>query len=593
LIGLAGVWACESDSQLREYLSAHFWLPFAKHAASFERPHVRRMDAPYAGMTAVKGESPLEKLREAYQQIPRSTSAVLRQAVAAARAAASTTRDKEEVDLIEAKIEMRVAEPDDDELLQSAENKLQVFLRRARTPEFRSEARGWLAHIYYISGDQTAAGKIYLDELNRSGSNLSRETLLNSLRMNYGYDGGPELLDHLEEYFDTPAHAAFAIQLATNPHWHRDSGRFERPDNSTEAYARIKALLAKHEKLLQSNQGSGALALLAMRTALRIGDPPSARKIAESVPADAAIRTNPDFYWMSGSALFLSREYAAAETPLRSLFRSRLAGNRQKAAAAYALCGVYWKTHNVSERLRFALWLRQAARGECDYLPIPAGVADLSIYWASSGWDLNMILEAEAPLEALQSFIQENPDEPEIRLVKYAAAVRLSRANRYEEAAEIYRSIDARRRAPRTERLAVLYREANREGLSAEARGEARYKLAEFIAANPDRIYFNDRLWGGFQRYAMQSPTESRMTRDEREALIAGERKLKDEQEERWQAYLILRGVVQESGRTDLGRKAVLLAVRCLRGINERFERQEEIRQADIELSGWLRRSAP
>lgn len=60
--------------------------------------------------------------------------------------------------------------------------------------------------------------------MNRSGSNLSRETVLNSLRMTYGYDGGPELLAHLEEYFDTPEHAAFAIQLATNPHWDRYPG---------------------------------------------------------------------------------------------------------------------------------------------------------------------------------------------------------------------------------------------------------------------------------------------------------------------------------------------------------------------------------
>jgi hypothetical protein len=130
-----------------------------------------------------------------------------------------TRRQREEVDLIDAKIDMRSGQPDEPELLQSAKKKIEAFLRTARTPEFRSEARGWLAHIHYLMGEQTAAGKIYLDELNRSGSNLSRETLLNSLQMTYGYDGGPELLAHLDEYFDTPEHAAFAIQLLTNPHW--------------------------------------------------------------------------------------------------------------------------------------------------------------------------------------------------------------------------------------------------------------------------------------------------------------------------------------------------------------------------------------
>ena len=67
------------------------------------------------------------------------------------------------------------------------------------------------------------------------------------------------------------------------------------------------------------------------------------------------------------------------------------------------------------------------------------------------------------------------------------------------------------------------------------------------------------------------------------------ERKLKDDQEERWRAYLILRDVVQATGKTDLGRKAAQLAIRCLRGISDRFGRQDEIRKADIGLSDWLR----
>ncbi len=72
--------------------------------------------------------------------------------------------------------------------------------------------------------------------------------------------------------------------------------------------------------------------------------------------------------------------------------------------------------------------------------------------------------------------------------------------------------------------------------------------------------------------------------------MMDGERTLKDDQEERWRAYLILREVIDGAGKTDLGRKGAQLAVRCLRGISDRFERQDEIRKADIELSNWLRR---
>src|SRR3954470_18709448 len=62
--------ACPWDDELREYLNAHFWSPFAKHAASFEKPNVRRMNAPYAGMRAVEGKAPLAQLRKAYQDLP-------------------------------------------------------------------------------------------------------------------------------------------------------------------------------------------------------------------------------------------------------------------------------------------------------------------------------------------------------------------------------------------------------------------------------------------------------------------------------------------------------------------------------------------
>ena len=48
--------------------------------------------------------------------------------------------------------------------------------------------------------------------------------------------------------------------------------------------------------------------------------------------------------------------------------------------------------------------------------------------------------------------------------------------------------------------------------------------------------------------------------------------------------------MVTEAGPTLLGRRAAELAIRCVRRISERFDRPTEIRDADIELSLWLRR---
>ena len=56
--------------------------------------------------------------------------------------------------------------------------------------------------------------------------------------------------------------------------------------------------------------------------------------------------------------------------------------------------------------------------------------------------------------------------------------------------------------------------------LPAQQVQEAKYRLAEFISAHPDGIYFNDALWFGFQRYALFASSDSRLTREERQRLI-------------------------------------------------------------------------
>jgi len=593
--GLGLVCACAYDDTLRAYLDAHFWLPYSKQLPYFAKKNVRRTAEPYAGMTNDSGDGPLAKLRDAYQSISSGdqgvpASARLPQAMAAARADKSlSAKEREEVELIDAKVEMRAEEADDSDTLEGAQRKLEQFLRTSRVPAFRSEARCWLAHVYYLRGNQTAAGKIYLDELNRNGSNMSRETILNSLHMNYSYDGGPQLLAHLGEYFDTSGHATFAIQLATNPHWnpYSDTNNSLHNDEVQKTYGRIRGLLEKHADLLKSATGADSLAALGMRTALRMGDPPGALQIAREVPASAEVREGPDFNWMLASAHFLTHDYAAAELPLLAVFQSSRSSPTQKASAAYGLCGVYEKSGNVVEQIRFALWLHTES-GRNPWEP-QNGIADQTVYWAASGFDLGLLLDDEASIEDIDSFLKRYPDVPGVRLVRYSLAVRLTRENRYQEAAEIYSAINANRRAPRIRQMAALYAQASRSDLTAAQLAKAKYTFAEYLSANPNRIYYNDALWYGMQRYALTASTDSRLTREERDKLIAKERALQDDQDERWRAYVLLKSVVDDEGKTGLGRKAAELAITCLRGLSDRFGRQEEVHKADRELSAWLR----
>jgi hypothetical protein len=587
-------WACGYDTSLREYLSVRFWLPFARQTSSFEKKGVARATEPYAGMVASEDDTPLAKLRAAYQQIAQPVSdpfdpAPYREAVAMARADGSLSeRDREEVDLIDAKIDMRAHMPDESELLLSSKTKLDRFLQTAKNPEFLSEARGWLARVDLILGDQTAAGKIYLDELNREGSNVSREAVLNSLYQTYRNDGGPELLNHLDEYFDTAEHAAFAIQLVTNP----PPTDYDAPpkanqppvDRTAQAYRRIRSLLERHQDLLRSKAGIDQLGLLSMRTALRAGDPPGAIKVAEMIPADADVRSEPDFEWMLGSAYFLSHQFAAAEKPLLSLFQSSRSNGGQKATAAYGLCGVYRENKNTVEEIRFALWLRDEPRKF--YTRDPPEL--LSISWAMDTFDWALLLDAEAPISVLEGFLRKYSDTPD-KVVQYALAVRLARLNRYDEAAQIYESINVPVRAQRMRRLAGLYHEATRADLPAENSQAAKYALAEFIGSHENRLYFNDTLWGGWQTRSLSGENEMGFTRAERQAQIALERKLRDDQEEYWRAYIISRGIVQDAGKSELGRKAAMLAIRCVRKINPRFGRRSDLVTADLELSRWLR----
>ncbi|MBL8234751.1 MAG: hypothetical protein JNL98_40000, partial [Bryobacterales bacterium] len=462
----------------------------------------------------------------------------------------------------------------------------------ARTPEFASEARGWLARIYHLQGDSAKATKIYLDELHRKNSNLSTEVLITSLKLVHGQRGSRDLMKHLEEYFDTPQHAAFAIHTLTNPIriWAGDRGA--EPEDEPLPHARILKILEKHRHLFRSDAGSRLLALMSMRVALRGGDPKGALQIASHVPGTASIRKDPDFQWMLGSSYFLSRDYAGAEQPLLALHGNPNATPDQRAAAAYGLCGVYQKTRNPVEQLRFALWLTDRAKRGGSYRGAPSRNVDFSIYWAPSGWDLALLLDTELSIDDLRAFLDRYPTVPEVRMVKYGLAVRLARVDQYEESARVYESIGVRTRAQRMRVLSKLHREASNSEDPAAA-NQAKYRMAQFLEGNSERIYFNDMLWTGLQRYAFGAEEDPHFTRDERELAIENERRLQDEQEERWRAYHLLKEIVETSKDAALRRKSAELSLRCLRRIaTDRFGREEEVRAADIAMSRWLHRQS-
>lgn len=561
------VWACPFPNAIRVYLKSPFWSPFFKHKRDYSRKKERRLDAPYAGMGDASRGDALGRLRAAYQDRDAGDG---RQLVAEARKDPHLkASEREEVELLDAKLDMRTDPA-------AAKLKLKRFLARAKNPALASEARGWLAFTHSELGEQSAAGKIYLDELQRSDSNLSREVLLKSLYMIYGLNGGSQLLEELEHYFDTPAHAAFAIELATNTIW--PERFFEVRDPQPIPYARIQALLEKHAKLFQAPGGAEKLTLLGMRVALRGGDPAGALRIAGRAEQTPSVTGNPDYLWMRGSAEFLTRRYEDAERTLLRLWESR-AESGYKAAAAYGLCGVYMKLGNRVEQLRFALAMRRVpAEGRNIYTGVESTV-DQTIYWGDSGFDAAIILDAESSIEELEEYLRRYPRSPDASVVRYSLGVRLAREERYAEAAETFTAIPA---PPRAERMRQLAR------LAADTSPAGRLALAEYFGANSERLLFNDRIWNQYQSYGLVGDQEVGFNAKEREQTLANERQLRDKQEELWRAYRIARGLAEEGPANAVTMRAAELGVSCLRRISDRFGREEEIKEGDIWLSRWL-----
>jgi hypothetical protein len=208
--------------------------------------------------------------------------------------------------------------------------------------------------------------------------------------------------------------------------------------------------------------------------------------------------------------------------------------------------------------------------------------------------ELGFLLDVELPTEVLRTYLARYPGQKGSDLVTYGLAVRLAREGQYEESAALYRNLGVRHRAQRMRTLATLETATKQADAAVEATHAARYRLATYISENQERLFFNDR--SGFCGYLQGEQVERferKFTTTELKPMLKLSRQCRDAQEERWQAYLLLRQVHAESGDLKLRTQAAQLAIRCLRKINvRRFGRAEDIRAADIALSFWLKRNA-
>lgn len=648
--GVAGLalWAAAvhphtPEFTFRAYLDRRFWQPLSKYEASLgrTRPPQRQTAGPaFAGMSALAANEAVRRAGEAYRN---GSPVEMRTAVQQALQSNLSPREREEMLLLEAKIDLREADPtrgavgehmtlapEDRAALRRVAERLQDFMQTAQSSAFRSEARGWLARVQYLTGDYPSATKIYLDELANPDTIFSRESLIASLRTLFPYNGSEaRLTDHLEEYFDTPAHALFVVDLVTNPIYGDDGERAA----MAEAAKKTIATLLKRADLFRQGSDSDALALALMRASLYMGDPVAALTYARRIPVRSETTRRPEYNWMVAACHFLMHDYAAAEAPLRIMYRSAKADPRDRVAAAQGLLGVYQKLARPVDQLHAAFLYYQAQGGRPGELAedggrtLPGAYLGF-VYWPWDGllMDLPYLLDVQLRDEDLVQYLDGfSRDADRIGLdnwargvrgpayqmrrrsarevVEYALAVRYARQERYVEAAALYEKLHAHPRASRMRELVRLHAEATNPQVTPDALLEAQYAYAVFLETHSTQVFFNDMLWYRIQNWVFlsgdQSDATSRfpsysemqgLTREEREFFLAQERRVKDEQEERWRAYKILVGVVDKAGHTELGDRAAAKALRALRVIHTgRFGRDAEIKAADERLSQWRR----
>src|SRR5262245_48959418 len=142
-LGAPVVQTCPLESTFRAYLDRRFWQPFTKFVTDLakDRPPESENTRPFAGVAGNEVQPALQAVRVAYAPLSdglESPSTSLepqddlliraRAAVASALQTELTEEEKEEVRLVDAKIDMREGETGHQEALQYAHDKLRDFL---------------------------------------------------------------------------------------------------------------------------------------------------------------------------------------------------------------------------------------------------------------------------------------------------------------------------------------------------------------------------------------------------------------------------------------------------------------------------------
>jgi len=316
-----------------------------------------------------------------------------------------------------------------------------------------------------------------------------------------------------------------------------------------------------------------------MRTALRMGDPPAGSRAPQSAFQGSGPRGTV-FQWMLASAHFLTRPVQAAELCLADLFILPFLRQPKGARGVRSLPRLP-ETGNTIEQIRFALWFAYPGSHSRFVPDASNSIRIRPLLGLVSRLGSKPAARCQASLDVLASFLDRYPDVPDVRLVRYS----LGRPTHTGETGMkkrrgIYESI-RRFAAAQTPGNGRTLREANRTDLPPSRYTKRSTGWPSLSLAFPTVIYFMTRYGLDVQRLLCPS-NDSRPHPGERQTLIAKERILKDQQEERWSLFDFCRcyPVPQKRCRP----KGARLAVNCLRGISDRFGRGRRDSKGDMRI---------
>jgi hypothetical protein len=637
LSAIAMSFGCAWSISQRAYLDRRFWQPFTHYVMQMVK-HWRKQEPvlrPFAGYaTSGQKSAPMAEARSAYDRLYQAYESTesededsllkspllntARKVIEKSRNQTGLTADEQsELELLMVKVDLREGMVGNRERLLSARDGLRAFLQHAGNSPYLSEARGWLACAYYWLGEYSQAARIYMDEFKAADSNFDSGSLEISLRMVFDR-AKPDLPAHIGEYFDKPEHALFVIQIVTNPMYKKRDPKLMRKNGAV-----ILKEMERHRNLF-AGENAEKLALAMMRVSLAMGDAARILQYASEIPSGSSTAQSADYKWITGCAHFLLHQFEAAEKPLQDLLKAPRTSLGAKGKAAMALIGVYSQLRCPLDKLDAALqWqkirqrrkqadkeLEKAYRKSQDqswveiesiwkrYALDENSWDDLNplMPFAFSIFDLSILLDIELTVEQLQQYWDAHPDSD--ALVPYSLAVRLARREKYAEAAQLYAKVGARARQKRMLELQSLYDAAQSASQNSEEAMQKRFDYALFLSRHSCRIFFNDRLWDGFQTssflenevgegMAITDQQQAGLTKEERDQILRHQRLLQDEQEEYWRAYKMFDGIVKTAS-LPLAHRSAIEAVRCLDHIHSRFGRKDEIEAETSRLIRWL-----